>query len=123
MCPTIVLLRKEVINQAGYPNQFSLLCFSCRKAHQATKGRGAADMPSETPSNVYSTCHGNQVILAVPSPAVCSVSEAYFATNFGLPGFRVLPLREGIHPFQPDLFHPNLGAFPNEPIHLCLVTI
>lgn len=47
---TIVLQRMGVINHIWYLNLVSLLSFNDRKAHQATKGRGAADTPSATTS-------------------------------------------------------------------------
>lgn len=124
MWPTVVLQTKEVINQVGYSNQFSLFCFHYKKARQATKGRGAADMPSETPSIIHPTCHGNQVFVAVPTPGVCPCFTGLLCHQFWIAMFQG-PASRWRHPPFPTWPPASeyLWAFPNEPIHLCLVTI
>lgn len=115
MWPTVVLQRKEVINQVGYSNQFSLFCFHYKIARQTTKGRGAADMPSETPSNIYSTCHGNQVFVAVPTPGVCPCFTGLLCHQFWIAMFQG-PASRWRHPPFPTWPPASeyLWAFPNE---------
>lgn len=122
---TIVLQSKRTINQVWYLNRVSLLCFNYRKAHIKQQKVGKLQTCHlQLPVHICSTCHGNHVIVALSTTNMCSCFRGLHCHRCWIARLQA-PASKWRHPLFLTWLPPStyLLVLPNEPIHLCSVTI
>lgn len=119
---TIVLQRKGVINQVWYLSQVSLVCFNYRKAHIKQQKVGELQTCcQQLPVHICSTCSS---VVAVSTSNMCSHFRGLHCRQYWIARLQG-PASKWRHPLFLTWPPPStyLLALPNEPIHLCLVTV